>query len=57
MLRLLAQGLPNAAIARRLLIGTATVKTHVNHLFAKLGVNTRAQAVAWAHRHGYTGAC
>ncbi|MGW3044603.1 response regulator [Kitasatospora sp. NPDC001159] len=53
VLRLLATGLPNAAIARRLLIGPATVKTHVNHLFAKLGVTTRAEAVAWAHGHGY----
>ncbi|MFE5583126.1 response regulator [Kitasatospora sp. NPDC056531] len=54
VLRLLATGLPNAAIARRLLIGPATVKTHVNHLFAKLGVTTRAEAIAWAHSHGYT---
>ncbi|MGW0882640.1 response regulator [Streptomyces sp. NPDC002671] len=53
VLRLLATGLPNAAIGRRLLIGPATVKTHVNHLFAKLGVTTRAEAVAWAHSHGY----
>ncbi|MET8627870.1 response regulator transcription factor [Kitasatospora sp. NPDC004669] len=53
VLRLLATGLPNAAIARRLFIGQATVKTHVNHLFAKLGVTTRAEAIAWAHSHGY----
>ncbi|MGW3208352.1 LuxR C-terminal-related transcriptional regulator [Streptomyces sp. NPDC001135] len=54
VLRLLATGLPNAPIARRLLIGPATVKTHVNHLFAKLGVSTRAEAIVWAHSHGYT---
>ncbi|QHC25641.1 response regulator [Streptomyces sp. GS7] len=53
VLRLLATGLSNAAIGRRLLIGQATVKTHVNHLFGKLGVTTRAEAVAWAHSHGY----
>ncbi|MFJ4621554.1 response regulator [Streptomyces sp. NPDC088812] len=53
VLRLMAEGLPNAAIGRRLLIGEATVKTHVNHLFAKLGTRTRAEAVAWAHHHGY----
>ncbi|MEU5213207.1 response regulator transcription factor [Streptomyces sp. NPDC020742] len=53
VLRLMAQGLSNAAIGRRLVIGEATVKTHVNHLFAKLGTRTRAEAVAWAHGHGY----
>ncbi|MEU9126205.1 response regulator transcription factor [Streptomyces sp. NPDC048506] len=53
VLRLMAQGLSNAAIGRRLLIGEATVKTHVNHLFAKIGTRTRAEAVAWAHNHGY----
>ncbi|MEZ0109983.1 DNA-binding NarL/FixJ family response regulator [Catenulispora sp. EB89] len=53
VLRLLAQGLPNAAIGRRLLVGEATVKTHVTHLFAKLKVTTRAEATAWAHRNGY----
>ncbi|MFF4173031.1 response regulator [Streptomyces sp. NPDC001744] len=54
VLRLMAQGLSNVAIGRRLLIGEATVKTHINHLFAKLGTRTRAEAVAWAHHHGYT---
>ncbi|MEV0277494.1 response regulator transcription factor [Streptomyces sp. NPDC050610] len=53
VLRLLAQGLSNGAIGRRLLVGEATVKTHINHLFAKLQVRTRAEAVAWAHAHGY----
>lgn len=57
VLRLLAQGLSNGAIGRRLLVGEATVKTHINHLFAKLQVRTRAEAVAWAHAHGFgTGA-
>ncbi|MGW6060354.1 response regulator transcription factor [Streptomyces sp. NPDC055189] len=53
VLRLLAQGLSNGAIGRRLLVGEATVKTHINHLFAKLRVRTRAAAVAWAHAHGF----
>ncbi|MGW8729178.1 response regulator [Streptomyces sp. NPDC055808] len=53
VLRLLAQGLSNSAIGRRLLVGEATVKTHINHLFAKLQVRTRAEAVAWAHAHGF----
>ncbi|MFJ9469079.1 response regulator [Streptomyces caniferus] len=53
VLRLLAQGLSNRAIGRRLLVGEATVKTHVNHLFAKLRIRNRAEAVAWAHAHGF----
>jgi len=53
VLRLLAQGLSNRAIGRRLLVGEATVKTHVNHLFAKLRTHNRAEAVAWAHAHGF----
>ncbi|RCH64212.1 DNA-binding response regulator [Streptomyces sp. SDr-06] len=53
VLRLLAQGLSNRAIGRRLLVGEATVKTHVNHLFAKLRIRNRAEAVAWAHTHGF----
>ncbi|MEV0260627.1 response regulator transcription factor [Streptomyces sp. NPDC050617] len=53
VLRLLARGLSNSAIGRRLLVGESTVKTHINHLFAKLQVRSRAEAVAWAHAHGY----
>ncbi|MFJ9448346.1 response regulator transcription factor [Kitasatospora sp. NPDC101235] len=53
VLRLMAQGLSNGAIGRRLVIGESTVKTHVNHLFAKIGTRTRAEAVAWAHQNGY----
>ncbi|MFJ6769904.1 LuxR C-terminal-related transcriptional regulator [Kitasatospora sp. NPDC091257] len=34
-------------------IGESTVKTHVNHLFAKIGTRTRTEAVAWAHQNGY----
>lgn len=52
VLRAMAEGLPNRAIARRFVISEATVKTHVNNLFAKLGVNDRAAAVALAYRHG-----
>lgn len=54
VLKLMAKGFANAAIARRLIVGESTVKTHVNHLFAKLGVSTRAEAVAWAHENGYS---
>jgi DNA-binding NarL/FixJ family response regulator len=33
---------------------TGTVKSHINHLFAKTGVRDRAQAVTYAHHHGLT---
>ncbi|MEW1953323.1 response regulator transcription factor [Terrabacter sp. NPDC080008] len=47
---LIAQGLSNGEIAERLFVSTATVKTHVNHIFAKTGVRHRAQLVAQALR-------
>jgi DNA-binding NarL/FixJ family response regulator len=52
VLRLIAEGIPNAGIAQRLRIGPATVKTHINNLFAKTGVRDRAQAVRYAYRQG-----
>ncbi len=52
VLRLVAQGLSNARTASRLVVSEATVKTHVNHLIAKLGVDGRPALVAWAWRHG-----
>ena len=51
VLSLIAAGLTNGQIARRLYVSEATVKTHVNHIFTKAGLHDRAQAVAYAHRH------
>jgi len=52
ILSLVAAGLTNTEIAARLVISEATVKSHVNHVFTKTGVHDRAQAVAYAYRHG-----
>jgi DNA-binding NarL/FixJ family response regulator len=53
VLELVAQGLTNRDAARQLFISEATVKTHLLHLYAKLGVNDRAAAVATAFSRGY----
>jgi two-component system, NarL family, nitrate/nitrite response regulator NarL len=55
VLRLLAQGLSQADIARSLVISEKTVATHIQHVLEKLGVHSRAQAVALAHNSGLLG--
>ena len=47
---LAAEGLTNPQIAERLLMGRATVKTHLEHIFTKLGIRTRAELAAEAVR-------
>lgn len=50
LLSLLTQGLSNRELGQRLFISQATVKTHLAHIYAKLGVDTRAAAIATAIR-------
>jgi DNA-binding NarL/FixJ family response regulator len=49
VLALIGEGLSNNEIAAKLFVGVATVKTHINAIFAKLGVRDRAQAMALVH--------
>ncbi|MFD4572791.1 response regulator [Streptomyces sp. NPDC058417] len=51
VLVLIAEGLNNQEIGRRLHVSTATVKTHINNLFAKTGLKDRAGAVRYAYAH------
>jgi len=53
VLRLIAAGQSNREIARTLFVSEATVKTHVNRIFAKTGSRDRAQAIRYAYTHGY----
>jgi DNA-binding NarL/FixJ family response regulator len=55
VLALVARGTSNREIARELFISEATVKTHLTHLYAKLGVNDRAAAVAVGYDRGILG--
>ena len=52
VLRLLAQGLDNAAIARALVVTKRTVQNHVSNIYGKLNLTSRTEAVLYAIRHG-----
>lgn len=52
VLELVAQGLPSKEIARRLYVSERTVKAHLTHIYNKLGVDSRAAAVAESARRG-----
>jgi len=54
VLTLIAAGLSNTEIARELVLSNATIKSHINHIFAKIGARDRAQAVHYAYDHGLT---
>jgi DNA-binding NarL/FixJ family response regulator len=55
VVRLVAEGLSNQQIARRLVVSEATVKTHLNHVLSKLALDGRPGLVAWAWRNGLGG--
>ncbi|MGI8880704.1 MAG: response regulator [Jatrophihabitans sp.] len=52
VVRLVAEGLSNQQVARRLVLSEATVKTHLNHVLSKLDLDGRSALIAWAWRAG-----
>src|SRR5918911_490978 len=52
VLALVGAGVPNKQIAQRLGISAKTVKSHLSHIFRRIGVGDRFQAAMWARRHG-----
>ncbi len=55
ILTLMGRGFTNLALAETLFITEGTVKNHVSRIYEKLGIRTRAEAVAWAWEHGLVG--
>jgi len=54
IVELVAEGLSNKAISRRLAVSSRTVEGHLNHVFAKLGVESRTELARFAFNHGLT---
>jgi two-component system nitrate/nitrite response regulator NarL len=54
ILKLIAQGLPNKMIARRLDITESTVKVHVKHMLKKMKLKSRVEAAVWVHQDAYS---
>lgn len=52
VVQLIARGLDNHQIAESLVVSEATVKTHINNIFAKVDATDRSQVVVYAYRHG-----
>lgn len=52
VVRLVAQGLNNRQVARDMVVSQSTVKTHLNHVLAKLALEDRGALIAWAWRYG-----
>jgi DNA-binding NarL/FixJ family response regulator len=52
VLRLIARGLSNRAVAGELVISVKTVGSHIEHIYTKIGVRTRAGAALYAMEHG-----
>lgn len=52
VLRLLAMGMDNAAIAKQLVVTKRTVQNHISNLYGKLGVTSRTEAMLYAFQHG-----
>ncbi|WP_292703488.1 response regulator transcription factor, partial [Microbacterium sp. 69-10] len=52
LVRLVADGLSNLEIGERMHLSEPTIKTHMGHVLAKLGMRDRLQVAVWAHRSG-----
>jgi two-component system, NarL family, nitrate/nitrite response regulator NarL len=54
VLKLIAQGLPNKLISRRLFISEGTVKVHVKNILKKLNLHSRIEVAVWVHNEKIT---